>query len=272
MVPGRFRPTGISGIGFADCGSSHENIDGVPETDYVPHHDPFQYYESTANPDHLPPTSETAIGQTDQANHQYDLSDFYETLTDGNLPSVSFLKPAAYQNGHAASSDPLDEQHFLVNTINQIEQSKFWPSTAIVISYDDSDGWYDHQASPIVNGSDDAALDTAMCTSVQVKLGSRDDRCGYGPRLPLVMISPYTRGNYVSHNRTDQSSIIRFVEDNWLDSERIGDGSFDVIAGRLDAPGGLLDFRMNPRLTPVILNPASGEVTSPSWDRLRRKP
>ena len=48
---------------------------------------------------------------------------------------------------------PLDEQTFLVNTINQIEQSKFWKSTAIVVTWDDSDGWYDHQVMPIVNGS-----------------------------------------------------------------------------------------------------------------------
>ena len=44
--------------------------------DYSPHHEPFQYYKSTANPNHLPPSSEAAIGHTDQANHQYDLSDF----------------------------------------------------------------------------------------------------------------------------------------------------------------------------------------------------
>ena len=61
------------------------------------------------------------------------------------MPQVSFLKPPAYQNGHAGNSDPLDEQKFLVDTINQIEQSPDWSSTAIVIAYDDSDGWYDHQ-------------------------------------------------------------------------------------------------------------------------------
>ena len=76
------------------------------------------------------------------------------------MPSVSFLKAAAYQDAHPGYSDPLDEQTFLVNTINQIEQSKYWKSTAIVITYDDSDGWYDHQVSPIVNGSNTSA-DTA---------------------------------------------------------------------------------------------------------------
>ena len=105
---------------------THENIGGNEVQDYVPHHDPFQFYKSTANPKHLPPTSEAAIGHTDQANHQYDISDFYETLKDGNMPAVSFLKAPAYENAHPGNSDPIDEQTFVVNTINQIEQSKYW--------------------------------------------------------------------------------------------------------------------------------------------------
>ena len=85
---GGFAPTSVNS-GGAVCGSSHENIGGSSVQDYVPHHEPFQYYASTANPEHLSPSSEAAIGYTDQANHQYDLSDFYETLKDGNMPAVS---------------------------------------------------------------------------------------------------------------------------------------------------------------------------------------
>ncbi len=229
--------------------------------DYSPHHEPFQYYKSTANPKHLPPSSEAAIGHTDQANHQYDLSDFYETLKDGNMPAVSYLKAAEYQDGHPGYSDPLDEQRFLVNTINQIEESKYWASTAIVITWDDSDGWYDHQVMPIVNGSNTAA-DTAFCSTAAVTLGSFPDRCGYGQRLPMLVISPWTRQNYVSHNLTNTASIPAFIEDNWLGGERIGDGSYDAISGRLDGPGGLLDFFAAPHFRPVILNPTTGEVVS----------
>ena len=259
---GGFAPTGTSN-GYPVCGAKHANIGGNSIADYSPHHEPFQYYASTSNPDHLPPSSEAAIGHTDQAHHQYDLSYFYEALKDGNLPSVSYLKAAEYQDGHAGYSDPLDEQTFLVNTINQIEESRYWPSTAIVITYDDSDGWYDHQASPIVNGSDTSA-DTAMCADAAITLGTYPDRCGYGPRLPLLVISPWTRANYVSHKLTDQSSIVRFIEDNWLGGERIGNGSYDTIAGRLDGPGGVLDFFTFPHFQPVILNPATGEVVNNS--------
>jgi phospholipase C len=256
---GGFAPTATSSAGYAVCGATHTNIGGATVADYSPHHNPFQYYRSTANPKHLPPTSQAAIGHTDQANHQYDLSDFYQTVKDGNLPAVSFLKAAEYQDGHPGYSDPLDEQHFIVNTVNQIEQSRFWKSTAIIITYDDSDGWYDHQPAPIVNGSN-TAVDAAVCTGAPVRLGSFPDRCGYSSRLPLVVISPYTRANYVSHNVTDQSSITKFIEDNWLGGRSTGAGSFDAVAGSFYAPGGVLDFRGRPNDTRVLLDPTTGEV------------
>jgi phospholipase C len=256
---GGFAPTSTNSAGYPVCGASHENIGGATVADYSPHHNPFEYYKSTANPKHLPPSSEAMIGQTDQANHQYDLSDFYTTLKDGNMPAVSYLKAAEYQDAHPGYSDPIDEQHFLVNTVNQIEKSKFWKSTAIVITYDDSDGWYDHQNSPRVNGSN-TANDAAVCTSAPVRIGDTPVRCGYGPRLPLLVISPYTRENYVSHNVTDQSSVVKFVEDNWLGGQSTGRGSFTNVAGSLAARGGVLDFFTRPHFRPVILNPITGKL------------
>ena len=163
--------------------------------DYSAHHDPFQYYASTANPAHLPPATEAEIGHNGQANHQYDLSYFYQSLTDGNLPAVSFVKAPRYQDGHAGYSDPIDEQTYLVNTINAIEQSQFWKSTAIIIAYDDSDGWYDQVMPPIVNSStsvEDALSGTGQCGN-GTPAGGFEDRCGYGQRLPLLVISPYAR-------------------------------------------------------------------------------
>ena len=251
---GGFKPTGTAN-GFAVCGSSHANIGGNSSVDYSPHHNPFEYYKSTANPKHLPPSSEAAIGHTDQANHQYDLSDFSTTLKDGNMPAVSFLKAAEYQDGHPGYSDPLDEQTFLVNTINQIQQSRFWKDTAIVVVYDDSDGWYDHQPPVIVNGSN-TSLDAAICSSKPVKLDSIPVRCGYSQRLPLLVISPWTRANHVSHKLTDTASIIKFAENNWLRGKRIGGGSYDAVAGSLS---GMFQF-FAPRVDPVILDPTTGAV------------
>ncbi|MGH3427227.1 MAG: alkaline phosphatase family protein, partial [Mycobacteriales bacterium] len=108
---------------------------------------------------------------------------------------------------------------------------------AVVIAYDDSDGWYDHQPSPIVNPSQspqDALSAPGICGSPTApQLGGFQDRCGYGPRLPLLVISPFAKQNFVDHTRTDQTSILRFIEDNWLSGRRIGGGSFDALAGPL---------------------------------------
>jgi len=255
---GGFTPSSTSG-GTIVCGTSHKNIGGNTVTDYIPHHEPFQYYTSTANPDHLPPTSVSMIGQTDQANHQYDLSSFWAAVNHGNMPAVSFLKAPAYQDGHAGYSDPLDEQTFLVNTLNQLQRSRFWGSTAVVIAYDDSDGWYDHQMSPIVSQSNDATYDfltdTGACGTS--KAGAYQDRCGYGPRQPLLVISPFARVNFVDHSITDQSSILRFIEDNWS-LGRIGDQSFDALAGSLNS---LFDFS-DDRADKLFLNPSTGEPSA----------
>ncbi|HEY7323196.1 MAG TPA: alkaline phosphatase family protein, partial [Streptosporangiaceae bacterium] len=174
---GGFAPSATDSTG-AICGTSHTNVGGGSSADYSPHHNPFEYYASTANPDHLAPSSLSEIGKTDQANHEYDLSDFSDALngTGGaGLPAVSYLKAPEFQDAHPGYSDPLDEQTFLVNTINSIEQSRYWPSTAIIITYDDSDGWYDHAAPPIVNGSNDPAEDTALCTSKPITIGTDSD-------------------------------------------------------------------------------------------------
>jgi phospholipase C len=260
---GGFAPTSTNS-GGAVCGSTHQNIGGATVTDYSPHHNPFEYYASTANPDHLPPSSPSEIGYTDQANHEYDLSDFNEALngTGGaTLPSVSYLKAAAYQDGHPGNSDPLDEQNFIVNEVNAIEHSKYWSSTAIVITYDDSDGWYDHVAPPIVNGSNDSTQDSAICTSEAVTIGANNDRCGYSQRLPFVVISPFTKADSVSSKQINTASVVKFIEDNWVGGKRISD-SFDATSGSLDANGGLLDFHGKPNLTPLILNPTTGAVVS----------
>src|SRR5262249_50773160 len=115
-----------------------------PSTDYTPHHQPFQYYASTRNENHARPHSIASIGFTnipgtktaDPANHQYDTDDFFAALAAGNLPSVTFLKAPAFQDGHAGYSNPIDEQAFVVKAVNAIQKSKFWEETAIVVLYD----------------------------------------------------------------------------------------------------------------------------------------
>ena len=228
--------------------------------DYIPHHAWFQYYESTRNPTHARPSSVAAIGHSfiphthtpEPANHNYDINDFYAALKADNLPAVSFVKAPAFQDGHAGYSDPLDEQNFIVHVINTLQKSPEWSETAVVILYDDSDGWYDHQMPPVVNPSFNASVDTLNGLGVcnhGVQQGKTTPaaplngafgqpawgRCGYGTRMPLLVVSPFAKKNHVDHTLTDQTSVLRFVEDNWLNGERIQPGgSFDTIAGPLN--------------------------------------
>jgi phospholipase C len=249
--------------------------------DYIPHHQSFQYYASTANPHHLAPASVDAIGrdtqhyvngqpQFDTANHQYDMSDFDSVVTGiqsgdlppSALPAVSFLKAPGYQDGHAAYSDPLDEQQFVVNEVNALQRTPDWKSTAVVVLYDDSDGWYDHAYSGVTNPSQsvaDALTGPGQC-GTGAGPGGEQGRCGYGERQPLLLISSWAKSNAVDHTLTDQSSVLRFIEDNWQ-LPRIAD-SFDARAGSLDT---LFDFDARkgkgnaPNKSPFLLDPSTGQ-------------
>jgi phospholipase C len=285
----------VTPVGVALGGSGQYGY----KDDYIPHHEPFQYYASTANPHHLPPASLSAIGtdtqsyvngqpQFDTANHQYDTTNFDQLvaaitanqLPASALPNVSFIKAPGYQDGHAAYSDPADEQAFVVHIINELEQSPDWSSTAVIINYDDSDGWYDHVYSGVTNPSASVADNltnsvlkpsigtSGVCGSQDggsEPLGGEQGRCGFANRLPMLVISPYAKQNYVDHNVSDQSSIINFVEYNWgLDGIK---QSFDAALARTDSKehvkfdlGGMFDFAASPHLTPVLLDPNTGEV------------
>ena len=207
-------------------------ITGVTKVDYIPHHEPFQYFVNTRNPSHTRPTGVNSIGFTDPANHQYDLHDFFDATNAGDMPQVAFLKAAGFQDGHAQYSDPLDEQKFLVDTINFLMERPEWRHTAIFIAYDDSDGWYDHQIGPITHESQTSAdtLSGVNMCGANAPADGQQGRCGYGPRMPFMVISPWAKRNFVDHTLTDQSSIIRFVEDNF-GLGRIGGGSTDAYAG-----------------------------------------
>jgi len=243
-------------------------ITGLTEADYVPHHEPFQFYPSTANPGHTRPTNVQSIGFTDVANHQYDIHDFFDALSAGDLANVSYLKPPSYQNAHPGNSNPLDEQAFIVKVVNALMQSSFWSTTAVIIAYDDSDGWYDHQMGPVVNGSfstEDTLSGTGACgaSGLTPQLPGPNSsgkpvngRCGYGVRLPLLVISPWAKANYVDHTLTDQTSILRFIEDNWS-LGKIGGGSFDALANPITS---MFNFtETTPQNTNLpILSPITG--------------
>jgi phospholipase C len=252
--------------------SSVSPVSGKTITDYSAHHQPFQYYASTANPQHVRPRSVASIGKKgDAANHQYDMNDFYAAVKAGNFPAVNFLKPQSYQDGHAGSSNPLDEQAFVVHVINFLQTRPEWKDTAVVIAYDDSDGWYDHQMGPIVNqssGSTDALTSDGNCGNGKTALPGVDagnahaqGRCGFGPRLPMLAISPWSKRNFVDHTLTNQASIMVFVEDNWLKGKRLGQGSFDALSNSIAT---MFDFQGRPRMERLVLDETTGLIKAPA--------
>jgi phospholipase C len=253
---GDWIPTG-SKNGTVTCSSLYNN-----------HYAPFNYYTSTSNPHHLPPTTVSMIGQTDQANHNYSVGDFWNAAYNGYLPSVSFLKASTPSTGHPAKSDPLTEQTWLVSTINDLMQLPEWESMAILIAYDDSDGWYDHVVPPIVSQSNDSVNDAANGAGLcgVPASGAYLDRCGYGQRLPFVVISPYAKPNFVDHTVTDTTSILSFIENNWSLGQ-IGDQSFDAIAGSILNS---FDFTTATPTKPLILDPTSGLVVNTNATRSPR--
>ena len=244
--------------GFRDKAATHPGTDGSPQMDYGINREPFQLYKSTVNPDHLAPASVAEIGHAGVANHQYDLTDLPLAAAAHSLPAVIFLKAPDYETGHpGVDSTALEEQTFLVNTLNYLQSLPEWRHMAVLITEDDSDGWYDHQMPPIINHSM-SPLDALLGSgnSGAGAMGGYPARCGYGPRLPCVVLSPYARKNFVDHTIADQSSICRFIEDNWR-LGRIGDFSYDAQAGSLL---GMFDFRHGPRDERVILDPNTGLV------------
>jgi phospholipase C len=271
---GGFDLSTVNSNGTTQCKrSTLSTVTQTVKADYIPHHQPFQYYTSTANPNHVRPTSVGMIGhQGDAANHQYDINDFYAAVQAHNMPAVSFLKAPGYQDGHAGYSDPLDEQAFIVHVINFLQKQPEWRDTAVVIAYDDSDGWYDHQAAPHANASQtsqDALNGSGQCNAHATLPGVNSNgqpvqgRCGFGPRLPLLVISPWARQNHVDHTLTDQTSISRFIEDNWLEGQRLGGGSFDVVSGPIN---GMFDFNMPfPMNRRLFLDEQTGEPVGRNW-------
>jgi phospholipase C len=293
---GGFDLTATNSNGTTGCArSTYSSVLGATKTDYTPHHNWFQYFASTANSTHARPSSIAKIGYTDPkdsggtpVHHEYDVNDFFSAVSAGNFPSVSYLKAPAVDDAHPGNSDPLDEQEFVVKVINFLEKQPDWKDTAVIITYDDSDGWYDHRyASPTTSSFDSTTPEGSVTGADQlnghgicngpnaqpgigVNGGVINGRCGPGTRVPFLVISPYARVNYVDDTRITQSSVVRFIEDNWLGGERIGQGSNDATAGSIMS---MFDFNRNQFdvAPPIFLDPILGtKVPAPIDPRLQQ--
>ena len=141
----------------------------------VPHHNPFQYVKRI-------------MESPEERAHIRDASEFVRALREGGLPAVAFVKPHARQNAHPVSSTVGAGDRWIGEMVKAIMASRYWSRVAVVITYDEGGGWFDHVPPPVV------------------------DRFGLGTRVPALIVSPYAKRGIVAHGQYDHASILKFIE------------------------------------------------------------
>jgi phospholipase C len=144
----------------------------------------------------------------DHKENFHSIGDFYADAKAGNLPPVTYVDPelTGTENRQSSQHPPANHQYgeqFLYDVVKAVTESPLWPKTALFITYDEHGGFYDHVPPPKACPPDDRPV------SEGADLGKFD---AYGVRVPMYVISPYARKQYVSHTVTDHTSIVRFVE------------------------------------------------------------
>ena len=138
------------------------------------------------------------------ANHMRDVTDLFTDLTNGTLPAVSYVKPDGLMDGHPASSKWTLFEAFTKNIVDLTQNNpQLWAETAIFVTVDEGGGYYD----------------SGFIQPV--------DFFGTGPRIPMIAVSPFSSGGYISHIYNEHSSFVKFVERNWMLSTTLSDRSRD---------------------------------------------
>jgi phospholipase C len=152
---------------------------GHPDPLFQFNHQPFAYFAKYAN------------GTPGQAAHLHDEQDFLRAVQDNTLPAVAFVKPDGADNEHPGYAELARGQQHVAELVQAVQQSAAWGDTAIIVTYDESGGFWDHVAPP------------------------RGDRWGPGTRVPAIVISPYAKKGYVDHTQYDTTSILKLIEERW---------------------------------------------------------
>jgi phospholipase C len=173
----RLSEKGISWAWYS--GGWNDALAGHPHPVFQYHHQPFAYFAAYAD------------GTEAKKKHLLDEEEFWTAVKAGTLPAVSFVKPIGPLNEHPGYADVISGQEHIAKMVDAIMASPQWKSTAIIVTYDENGGRWDHVAPPVV------------------------DRWGPGTRVPAVIISPYAKRGYVDHTQYDTTSILRFIETRW---------------------------------------------------------
>lgn len=226
--------------GFGTC-VPNANPNLVITNGYSAHHDPFQYFSSTADLTHqyaFVPTFDSP-----QANqHQRDLSLLYDALSgtavNGTvpvLPDVSWVKAPAPSDGHPGYSNPTSDDQFVGDLVQRLQASPYWKNTALIVAFDETGGWWDHVGPPDLGGNFATWVNGSPNLSGCQYAGDGlpCGEAGLGPRMPVLVVSPFAKQGFVDHDLLDTSSLVNWVEWNYRLPALGVWGDRDVNAGKL---------------------------------------
>lgn len=212
---------------------------GVDWKFYVQGYNAAENYQtvSKSNPSSQPlrvPLLEYARFVNDPAlkSHIVDLSQYYRDLDNNTLPAVAYVASSGPSERSARSI--AGGQKLVTDLVGSLMVSKYWTSSAFLLSYDGTGGWYDHVAPPQV------------------------DSAGYGMRVPALLVSAYARSGYIDSTVSDYTSGLAFIEHNW---------GLAPLAGRdkaADPLTGAFDFGQPPRPPQVQFGQPASTVQRPS--------
>jgi acid phosphatase len=160
------------------AGGWNNALAGSPDPTFQFHHQPFNYYARWGTD-----------GSPAKAAHLQDEASFFTDVSGGTLPSVSFIKALGVNNEHPGYADLIDGQNHVANLVQTIQNSPYWKDTAIIITYDEFGGHWDHVSPP-----------------------ATVDGWGPGARVPAIVISPFARRHFIDHTQYETDSILKFIE------------------------------------------------------------
>jgi phospholipase C len=169
-----------SGISWAwYSGGWRDALAGKAHATFQYHHHPFAYFARWAD------------GTAAKARHLKDEDEFLRDVREGRLPRVSFVKPLGLDNEHPGYTNVATGQQHVADLVAALQASRYWKDVAIIVTYDENGGRWDHVPPP------------------------RVDRWGPGVRVPAIVISPLARRGFVDHTYYDTTSILKLIETRW---------------------------------------------------------
>ncbi|HUH92882.1 MAG TPA: acid phosphatase [Casimicrobiaceae bacterium] len=148
---------------------------GAGSPNFQPHHQPFNYF------------ARFAPGTADRPAHLKDGAEFVKAIDAGTLPQVAFYKPAGRLTEHPSYTDVVSGDAHIAELLEHLRRSPQWNSMAVIVTYDENGGFWDHVPPP------------------------KGDRWGPGTRIPAIIVSPFARHGYVDHSSYDTTSILKLI-------------------------------------------------------------